>query len=63
MEKILRTYYNLIIALEVKTIMLRRVIFLIIAIMTFSITALANEWTYVGRFVLPKNVQHARLYI
>ena len=57
-EKILKTNYNLIIALGVKTIMLRRVIFLIMAIMTFSVTALANEWTYVGRFVLPKNIQH-----
>lgn len=38
--------------------MFKRICVLIMVIMTFSITALANEWTYVGRFVLPKNLQH-----
>ena len=38
--------------------MLKRVCALIIIILSFSATALANDWTYVGRFVLPKNMQH-----
>ena len=38
--------------------MFKKIFMMVMIIMTFTITVMANEWTYVGRFVMPKNVHH-----